>query len=153
MDITGIRNIGAYLTPRRLCANLAATAAGSGDNTAVVGAVIDRMDLKMPSSMVAITTWSAALTDTKKLSITTLIEHADLVGGPFTTLSTTTTVAKLATASVTYTGVVKIEQDLGSAKRFLRTTITPDLDASGADTMTGASTYVFGPGQEVPAAA
>ncbi|MFD1809288.1 hypothetical protein ACFSHQ_18035 [Gemmobacter lanyuensis] len=58
---TQIRSIGELIAVRRAAANTAATAGGSGDNTEVVGVILDRAALGFPQSAVVAIPYTATL--------------------------------------------------------------------------------------------
>jgi hypothetical protein len=78
MSLAFLKNIGAFIKVLRAFANTSATAAGTGDNTAITGAILDRQSYgNAQSAVVAIpytTTLAAAETLTLK---SVLLEHGD----------------------------------------------------------------------------
>lgn len=111
------------------------TAAGTGDNTEIVGATIDNTGMKYSSALVVIG-YHATLAATKTLSIAADVEHAN--NSSFT--SSTTVTLQTATVEATgeaggseETGVVKFVVDLSDKGEYVRLNYTPDLNASGTD--------------------
>lgn len=157
MSFATMRNLGAMIKVLRAAANTAATAAGTGDNTAVTGVTIDRAACKMPLSAVVAIAFSATLAATKKLFLkSVVVEHGDASdlsdAATYLTLEDTTgtAVATGATGGSTETGCKEYDIDLSGAKRYIRIKFTPDLDATATDTAALAAVLVVGGGSEVP---
>lgn len=129
-------------------ASAAITAAATGDNTEIVGDTIDLTALAArPSSVVFDIPVRATLADTKTCIVTGLIEKSadnsnwDVMVASATLLTLTGT-----TGGTTEKGVARIGADLiESDCRYIRFKATPDLNASGTDTMTvGGVVATFG---------
>ena len=116
-------------------------AAGTGDNTEDVGAIVDMQAQEGLMSGVIVVAGSATLTDTKSIAINDVkIEHGDDSGlsdkADFTDgLNTKTSYAAVKTSSGGTTEVFVIKQnvDLTGIKRYWRVSIKPDLDAASTD--------------------
>jgi hypothetical protein len=155
MSLAFLKNIGAFIKVLRAFANTSVTAAGSGDNTAITGAILDRQaNGNAQSAVVAIPyliTLASAETFTLK---NVLVEHGDA-----SNLSDVATFATLedSTGSVIATGVKTAVSDcksysvnLAGAKRYIRVKATPDLSASGTDTAAISGVVVFGGQDSLP---
>lgn len=148
MSFPRSHNIGASIAVVRGSANATLTAGGSGDNTQVVGAIIDRAAYNYPLSCVLAITVKAVLAASKKLTLKSVIlEHDDT-----SNLASATTFAAPADVDVlvdsgsgsTMTGQKEYDIDLAGAKRYIRLSFTPDLNATGTDTAEAASVVVLG---------
>jgi len=123
---------------------VSATAAGTGDATAVTGATIDRLDSNTGSlagSAVVSFLFSTTLAATKTLSIGSVYvyQSSDASTWDSTAYYTQTSpgvVATGATGGSTVTGVSSFSVDLLLAKRYIRVVFTPDISATGTDTAT-----------------
>lgn len=144
-------NGGAELLRCQLGKVSTATAAGTGDDTAVN---CDAVDVHGNYGFMKVAlAYSAALTSTKTLSITAKVETSDVSN--FATKSDFgTAMAKTAVAGgedvTSAAGVLEFDFDLRGAKRYVRFVYTPDLSASGTDTATLCATYVLGGAAEQP---
>jgi len=150
---TTIRNIGALIAVMRGSANVAATAAGSGDATEVIGAILDRGANGYPQSGVLAISYSATLQEGETLSIASVIESgdaSDLSDATDLKTSASAVVATGPTGGGTVTGTVEVDVGLMGAGRYLRAKFTPDLSASGTDTAALSSVFVFGGTDRVP---
>jgi hypothetical protein len=129
-------------------ASAAITAAATGDNTQIVGDTIDLTALDArPSSVVFDIPVRATLAEDKTCIVTGLIEKsAD--GATWATLLASTTLLTLTgdTGGSTEKGVARLGADLiESDCNYIRFKATPDLNASGTDTMTiGGVVATFG---------
>ncbi|MFG1205578.1 hypothetical protein [Xanthobacter flavus] len=133
---------------------VAATAGGSGDATESAGAVIDLLALaSRPESVAFVLAAKAVLAATKKLALTAKIEHSDASGSGFTDLVAAKVVLTLtgATGGSTERGAAKIGTSLEYAKRYIRVSINPDLDAANTDTATVDAVAIFGGSARLPA--
>lgn len=129
-----------------------ATAGGSGDNTEVDGAWVDTRGY---GSLKVVIGYTAALGATETLSIAANLQDAsednqgdadDVTG----TAYAATEVAVGGAGGSTETGVVEMDFDVDSTKRWVRVQFTPDLSASGADTAIVSAVYVLGGSDENP---
>lgn len=150
---TQIRSIGDLITVARAAANTAATAAGTGDNTAVTGAIIDRAAIGMPQSAVLAIPYTATLAAGQTLSIAYTVQE-----GQASNLSDAETLQSAASAVVatgpagggTVTGVFEVNVSLAAAGQYVRANFTPDLSASGTDTAALSAVLVFGGADRLP---
>src|SRR3954470_13200185 len=137
MSFPRTHNIGAFLRSAFACVSTALTAAGSGDNTAIVGTIIDRTLFNYPLSCVLTILCRAVLAANKTLTIKTLI----LETGDASNLSDASTISSPAdvvvlTDSGSGSTIATAQQysfDLAAAKRYIRFTFTPDLNAGSVD--------------------
>ena len=119
------------------------TAAGTGDATKVTGQTIN--NINGGQSGVLLTSFVAALTDTKSLSFTVEIqESADGSTWDTAEVLQAATVAVLADSTTNFHGVQRLEVDLKKRKQYVRFNVTPDLSHSGTDTCTWSSVLVVG---------
>jgi hypothetical protein len=141
MNMVTQKNIGALGVLVRAGAASTLAAGGAGDNAAVIGVGIDRETLgvgygagSVPYSALFGVAYTATLAAGKTLSNALLIEDsAD--GTNWATYQTIASAqAAISAAGGTVTGVQNFQVFLGSARRWVRFTWTPDLNASGTDT-------------------
>ena len=116
-------------------------AAGTGDNTEDVGAIVDMQAQEGLMSGVIVVAGSATLTDLKSIAINDVkIEHgddsglsdkADFIAG----LNTKTSYAAVKTSAggTTELFVIKQNIDLTGVKRYWRVSIKPDLEHTDTD--------------------
>jgi hypothetical protein len=134
-------NGGAYCRSAFVAINKTATAAGSGDNTEVDGAVIDRKHpteggLAMSAKLMLPFTTTLGGAETLKFAVQVqsgaLADGSDMAD--YGTGIATTTVATGDSGGSTETGVAEVDIDLSGAGRYVRVQPTPNLSASGTDT-------------------
>lgn len=141
-------NIGAFIKGTAIGAGIA-TAAGAGDATKVTGQTIDRDNFFSASIMIS---YKTTLAEDETLSFA--IERQESEDG--TTWDTAvaeqsaTVAATGATGGSTEYGVVKIDVNLTAQKQYVRYNVTPDLSASGTDTLTWAAACVLGGARTIP---
>lgn len=127
----------------------AATAGGSGDATEVDGAWVDRKpaDRGPYHSAKLVIAYTATLAEGKKLSFAANIQDATSSGGAgaadFGEALAATNVATGGSGGSTEVGTIELDFDLSDAKEFVRSQITPDLDATGTDTCAWRATWIF----------
>lgn len=147
-------NIGAFIKAMRAGDNASLTAAGAGDNTQVVGTIIDRSLLNYPLSLTAVITCKATLAATKKLSLLSVsIQHGNAAN-----LSDATALVSPANVDVlvdsgagsTISGQQEYDVDLAGAGRYVQLLYTPDLNAASVDTATTAAVLIFGGTDTIP---
>jgi len=116
-------------------APIAITAAGTGDNTEVTGAWIDRQGFDFAIVTVF---GAAALTAAKTLSVATEVEDSSdgvSVDGSAVALQASTIEATGdAGSGSNETFIIKHHVDLRGKERYVRFNATPDLSHSGTDT-------------------
>jgi hypothetical protein len=146
------RNIGDLIKVARVGANIAATAGGTGDNTAVTGAIIDRYEIGTPASAVLAISYTATLAEGETLSVTYTVQEGDQSNlSDAETLATATVVAATGgTGGSTVTGCLEIDLKTIAGGRYNRVNITPDLSAADTDTAALAAVLVFGGMDRVP---
>lgn len=142
-----ITNFGAYCTAR-VCGLTTATAAGTGDATAVTGATIDRLGF---GSAKVVVSWKTSLTASQTLSLA--IAYQDSADG-----STWNTAVAIQAATVMATGAltnsvdeVQFSLDMTSLARYVRINFTPDLSHSGTDTAVVGAVLILGGADTLPA--
>jgi hypothetical protein len=149
---------GSQIKAVRASDNAALTAGSTGDNTPVVGQIIDRSALGMPLSCAVVIAIKAILGDTNKLTLKSVtIDHGDDSAlGDATTFATPADVDVLVDPASpgggsTMRGQQQYNVDLGGAKRYVRLTFTPDLNAANTDTGECAALWIFGGAPTLPA--
>lgn len=148
-----IRAIGDLIVARRASANAAATAGGSGDNTEVVGVIIDRAAIGWPQSCLVVIPFTATLAAADTLSIAWDIDSGDasnLAGADVLEAATATVVAAGPSGGGTVTGELTAKVNLAGAGRYLRLNFTPDLSRANTDTAALSSVIVFGGMDRLP---
>lgn len=128
-------------------------AAGTGDNTAITGATINRKTaggIGFDSGKLVIA-YHAVLTDTKTLSLA--VEYQESADGS----SWDTAVSMLAATVVVTsagggaaTGLYTFNLDLSPRKQYVRYNFTPDLSHSGTDVAEVAAVFITGGSDVVP---
>lgn len=156
-DIVVQRDLGSLTTAKIGSAFATATAGGAGDATAVAGIAIDRLAGNIPLNAEILLAFTATLAATKTLSIGTVKveQSADGANWDATAYKAFTDPGIVATGQAggsTEKGVVKLQVDLRSAKRFVRFGFTPDLSASGTDTATAVAIWNLAGFDRLPAA-
>lgn len=153
MSTPQIENIGSLVAVVRAAANTAATAGGSGDNTAVTGVIIDRAALGWPQSCVVAVPFTATLAAAATLSVAITLQSGEAAGlGDATTFASRTgVVATGPSGGGTVTGTVELDVNLSGAGRYVRANFTPDLSAANTDTAALSEVIVFGGQIRLPA--
>lgn len=152
MNPAMMHDIGAYLHSEYAMDSTSATAAGSGDNTEVNGAGVDRSDYLSAKLVIQ---WEATLAEGETLSLTANAQDdtvAAFSGTPadFGDALAKTVVATGGTGGSTEKGTTELDFDLAGARQFIRSQVTPDLSASATDTAKVSAVWVFGGKNELP---
>lgn len=112
-------------------------AAGTGDNTEALGAIVDMQAQAGPMSGFIFCAGQATLTDTEGISLVEIkLEHGDVAN----LSDAVDLVAEAFTDLVVSDGggaegfAAKVSIDLTGVKRYWRVTVTPDLSAGATDT-------------------
>ena len=147
---TQIRSIGDLIAVRRAAANTAATAGGSGDNTAVTGAILDRAQIGSPQSAVLAIPFTATLASGQTLSIGYSVQEGNAANLSDAAVLATAAPVVVATGPGTVTGTFEVNVPLAGAGRYVRANFTPDLSASGTDTAALSAVMVFGGSDRLP---
>jgi hypothetical protein len=159
-DIVQIHDIGDLLKIAGASAFTSVTAAGAGDNTAVVGSTIDRLDAATGSlarSAAFALAWTTTLAATKTLSFKTVKveQSSDGTNWDATAYFTLTVdpgvVATGPGGGGTVAGTTQVNVDLNSAKRYVRFDWTPDLSNTATDTATIVAAGVLAGYDRIPA--
>ncbi|GGW24012.1 hypothetical protein GCM10011452_09250 [Gemmobacter lanyuensis] len=151
---TQIRSIGELIAVRRAAANTAATAGGSGDNTEVVGVILDRAALGFPQSAVVAIPYTATLAAGATLAIAWDIDEGNNSGLSDADVLTSAAAAVVATGPAgggTVTGTFEANVSLAGAGRYVRLNFTPNLSAANTDTAALSAVIVFGGSDRLPA--
>lgn len=144
------RYVGGTISVQRGAANTAVTAAGAGDATEVVGAIIDRAAFGWPESMVAAVPWTATLAAAATLTIATVLQHGDQANLSDAVTFNTTAAVVVGTGAGTLTGCLEVNMSLRGAKRYVRQKFTPDLSAASIDTAALSGVVVLGGAERLP---
>jgi len=114
--------------------NTALTAGGSGDDTEVTGAVVDRAAIGMPQSAVLAIPFTAALADGGTLSVAYTVQEGDAanLSDAATLANGTLTAATGASGGSTETGCLEIDLKPAAGGRYMRVAVTPALRTSPA---------------------
>lgn len=147
---TQIRSIGDLIAVRRAAANTAATAGGSGDNTAVTGAIIDRAEIGSPQSAVLAVPYTTTLAAGETLSIGYSVQEGNAANLSDAAVLAAADPAVVATGPGTFAGTFEVNVPLAGAGRYVRANFTPDLSASGTDTAALSAVLVFGGSDRLP---
>ncbi|WP_028029896.1 hypothetical protein [Gemmobacter nectariphilus] len=150
---TQIRAIGDLIAARRASANAAATAGSTGDNTEVVGVILDRAAMGWPQSCQVVIPFTATLAASATLTIAWDIDTGDasnLSGSEVLEAATAVTVATGPSGGGTVTGELTANVSLAGAGRYLRLNFTPNLSAANTDTAALSSVIVFGGMDRLP---
>ncbi|WP_316184713.1 hypothetical protein [Bradyrhizobium sp. SZCCHNRI1003] len=156
MDNLLKHDLGSLVTPKLGAAFGAATAGGTGDNTAVTGIAVDRFAANMPRAAVVLVLWQAALAQNATLTLKTceIEQSADGQNWDATKLVSFADPGVVGTGGAggsTARGMVKLAIDLSSAKRYVRFNHTPDLSAANTDTSNTAVAWVLSGHDSLPA--
>lgn len=147
MGSPSINQIGSFITTYA-CGLASTTAGGTGDNTAVMGATIDRQGYSSAKLTIAYKT-TLASSETLKFAV----EYQDSADG--STWNTATSLQASTTAktgaATNALGQVRFNVDLSGLQRYVRFNFTPDLSASGTDTAICSATVALGGAQTLPA--
>lgn len=128
------------------CGAATATAAGTGDATAVTGASINRSTYGMPESALIALGYRTSLTAAKTLSLAVEVQYsADGSSWDTAVALLASTVVKTG-AATNFNGEYVIELSLLSQKQYFRINFTPDLSHSSTDTVDIACVAILGNG-------
>lgn len=150
---TQIRSIGDLISVRRAAANTAVTAGGGGDNTEVVGVILDRAALGFPQSCVVAIPFTATLAANQTLAIAWDMDEGDasnLSDAEVLISAAAQVVATGPAGGGTVTGTFEANVKLGGAGRYVRLNFTPNLSASGTDTAALSAVIAFGGADRLP---
>jgi len=146
------KDAGAWFKALFAKAETAVTAGGTGDNTEVTCAWIDRKGFQSLEALIA---YTATLAGDATLSIKANLQHSDDPNGSnaedYGTAYPVTVQATGDSGGSTETGVVQLGFDLTMAKRYVSLQFTPDLSRANTDTAKVVPTYVLGGGIDAPA--
>lgn len=143
----------AELLAARYGAISTATAGGTGDNTEVDGAYIDRTGFQSVKLVIG---YKAVLGSNATLSLSAKIQDATSSGGAVADFGSEMAKAIVASGGVsgaTVTGVVELDFDISGADDFIRAVYTPDLSAANTDTVTMYCAVVLAGATEQPVTA
>jgi len=156
MDISAVKDIGAYIHPVHGDINVTGVAAGAGDNTEANGdwhAVPDQAQ-----SLAVLIIWTATLAAAETFTLSANIQDATALAGTgaadFKTANSlaATVVATGPGGGGTVTGVTKIRyEDIRAHRGFMRCQVTGDLSAAGVDTFNYSVIMAYGGTFTLPA--
>ncbi len=141
-------NGGAYCRSAFQAVGKTATAAGSGDNTEVSGAWVDRKGTKgISMSAKVVISFEAILTIGQTLSFGFNMQDATDIAGTaaadYGDVVAPTIVATGQSGGETVDDTIEFDVDLSGANEFIRIQATPDLSAGGTDTLKWSSTLIL----------
>lgn len=131
------------------CGAANAVAAGTGDNTAVTGATIDRLDYQ---SIVFAIAYRTTLTADKTLSFAAAYQESSDGSNWDTAVALQAATVAETGAGTNVVGKVKFALSLVGKKRYIRFNFTPDLSHTSVDTVDCAATAILGGAAVLPAA-
>ncbi len=149
---TQIRSIGDLIKVKRAAANSAATAGGTGDNTEVVGVIIDRAAIGFPQSAQVVIPFTTTLGAGETLSLAYDVETGETSNLADASEVQAATSAVIATSAGggTVTGEFTVDVPMAGAGRYVRLNYTPNLSRAGTDTAALSSVIVFGGMDRLP---
>ena len=130
--------------------NYALVAGAATDNDEQETAVVDRLGFNSGSVFIP---WAATCTDKKKLTVT-VKRYQSADGTNFDaaeTIQAATDVFTAADPALAATGIIRVDEDWSSLKRYVKYGVTADLSASQTDTASYAVVVVKGGATERPA--
>lgn len=149
-----MQNAGALIAARYASAGVDVTAGGTGDNTEVNGAWIDRRGF---SSLKVVIPYTATLAQAATLSIAANLQDASDSSGTgaadYGDALASTVVSTGGTGGSTNTGVVELDFDLSGCDRYIRIQFTPNLSASGTDVAEMGAAYILAGATDNPVTA
>lgn len=118
------------------------TAGGTGDDTAITGASVLAQNYNSGKLVVI---YTATLAEGKKLDIDVAFLHSD-DNSTWTTVTVETAkvISTGGTGGSTNTGVYEYDFNREKIGRYIKCTVTPNLDATGTDTAKVATLFVLG---------
>ena len=141
-----LKNAGALCRVENAGDMVAAVAAAGTDNVKVTSVAIDRVDPTtggMANSAVLAFHYTPGLSAGETLSLTVSVLHDDASGGSYASSVAVLPKAIIKTGASTAADVYTINLDLSGYKRYLKIETTPDLGASGTDTVRGGTTLTL----------
>lgn len=149
-----MNNVGALLAARYAAAGVDVTAGGSGDNTEVNGAWIDRRGF---NSLKVVIPYTTTLTEAATLSIAANLQDASASDGTgaadYGTALASTVQATGGAGGSTNTGVVELDFDVSGCDRYVRIQFTPNLSAANTDVAEMGAAYILAGSTENPVTA
>lgn len=139
-----MNNAGALLAGRYAAAGVDVTAGGSGDNTEVNGAWIDRLGF---NSIKVVIPYTTTLAQAATLAIAANLQDASDSSGTgaadYGDALAATVQATGDTGGSTETGVVELDFDVSGCDRYVRIQFTPNLSAANTDVAEMGAVYVL----------
>lgn len=147
MGAPHIADIGKYIKAAS-CNGVSIVAAGTGDNTALTGATIDRLGYGSAEFVIA---YKTTLASTQTLSFAAEYQLSS-DGSSWDTAVSLQAATVARTGAVTAgQGIVKFDVNMEGFKRYIRFNFTPDLSASSTDTAVVYGTAILGGADLLPA--
>ncbi len=149
MDRADMHNGGAYSRSVFQEINATATAAGGGDNTEVDGQWVDRelSGVGIALSAKLVIAFTSALQQDATLTFALNFQDATSSAGAgsadFAAAVAATVAATGDSGGSTETGTFEVDIDLGAARQWIRTQVTPNLSRGGTDTVEWSSILMF----------
>lgn len=124
-------------------------AAAASDNSEKIGEVIDRLGFQ---SAVVFINWNTTCTDAKKLTATVKrYQSADNTNWDAAeTIQAATDLFVASNPTLTGKGLIEIAQDLSGCKRYVKYSVTADLDAANTDVAAYGLVAVLGGSDSIP---
>lgn len=141
-----MKNAGALCRVENAGDMAAATAGAGSDNVKVTSVAIDRVDPTtggMANSAILAFHYTPGLAAGETLSLTLTVLHDDASGGSYASSVAVLPKTVIKTGASTVADVYQINLDLSGYKRYLKIETTPDLGASGTDTVRGGTTLTL----------
>lgn len=129
-------DIHSVVSARLASAITSITAGGAGDNTAIVGVVIDRQALGVPLNADLVLAFDATLAATATLALTAVKIEDSADGANWADYAVFTNPGVVATGPAgggNVKGQLRLGVNLSSARRYIRVDFTPDLSAANTD--------------------
>ena len=145
-----VRNGAELLKPLPAIPFTEVTAGGSGDATKITGLAVDRLDY---GSGLLVISGNGTIGNTETVSLEVEIQDCDTEGGTYETAVVLEADAVVLTASGALTNKrfeVGIPIGLAQYKQWVKLNVTPNLSASGTDTLELMGSLVVTDGNTIP---
>lgn len=152
MSGPAFRNSGAF-NKAVGCGAVSATAAGAGDNTEITGATINRADHGYPQSAKVVVSYKTTLSASETLKFGLKYQTSSDGSSWDTAVVVQAATTDKTGAATNFVGEVEYDVDLSGLKQYVRFNLTPDLSASGTDTMVVSYVAMLGGARSLPQSA
>lgn len=150
-------DINSVITPRLASAVTSVTAGGTGDNTAITGVTLDRLEFSAAPLCASLVLLSeAVLADAATMTFKTVKIQDSADGSTFADYVTFTDPGVVSTGPSgggTVRTATKLAVNLSTARRYIRAVFTPDMSASSTDTAKVIAAIVYGGHEAIPSPA